>query len=123
MRKQKEFLIDVSDYSGAQVVDNDVFFTRDTDAYLIFRPTNTYINYDSALLYLVNIATGTKYLDLPTTKIDDSYVEFKLTPNILKTYGAWKGQILFQLNGSTAASSVFEFTVNRFLTDSIIAHN
>ena len=116
MRKVKKFNVDTKNYKAMVINDNADFYSRDTDAFLVFNLTDTEFDFDEAVIYLVNSDDKSVITEIATQKITNG-VEYEIEPNIMARYGRWRGQIVFEKDGEKASSAIFEFAINRFLTD------
>lgn len=121
MRKNKTWMIDlfntelVMRKQPATQIQNDEFWTSDTEAYLNFKVSTQEFIIDTAKINLHNKDDGT-LVQRDMTK-ENNEAQYELPQEIIAHYGKWNAQVVFISGTEHYTSPMVDFEVKRTLGD------
>ena len=121
MRKNKTWLIDlfntepVMRKQSANQIQNDEFWTSDTEAYLNFKVSSQEFIIDTAKINLYNKDDGT-LVQRDMTK-QNNEAQYELPQEIIAHFGKWNAQVVFISGAERYTSPMVDFEVKRTLGD------
>ena len=121
MRKNKTWLIDlfntelVMQKQPMTQIQNDEFWTSDTEAYLNFGVSTPEFIIDTAKINLYNKNDGT--LVQRDMTIENNEAQYELPQEIIAHFGKWNAQVVFISGTERYTSPMVDFEVKRTLGD------
>lgn len=74
-------------------IENAVFYTSDTEAFLNFIPQDSGFEFDSATIALLN--NDDQSLILTGMAVSDGVAQYEIPANVIGHYGNWSVQVIF----------------------------
>lgn len=119
MRKNKTWNLNLFDEDvlrSVEQIENAVFYTSDTEAFLNFIPQDSGFEFDSATIALFN--NDDQSLISTSMVVVDGMAQYEMPSNVIAHFGKWSVQVIFTKGLENYTSRLLNFEVERYLTDS-----
>lgn len=119
MRKNKTWNLNLFDEDvlrSVEQIENAVFYTSDTEAFVNFIPQDSGFEFDSATIALFN--NDDQSLISTSMVVVDGMAQYEMPSNVIAHFGKWSVQVIFTKQSENYTSRLINFEVERYLTDS-----
>lgn len=101
---------------SVEQIENAVFYTSDTEAFVNFIPQDSGFEFDSATIALFN--NDDQSLISTSMVVVDGMAQYEMPSNVIAHFGKWSVQVIFTKQSENYTSRLINFEVERYLTDS-----